>query len=236
MKIKSGLISHQTGPVCFLVWFLNFNGNESIALLMHINLIHKKFGAAFLTGLLMVVSLNLPAMENPAFVAFTEAASLVQEKDSAEPYLVETQSTVRFFKDMDNFSSVMAYIPAGEVVEVFEEIDEYYSAGYQGGKGYVMKSKVKPLNFSLRQQGSEVPAQKKDRWTYLVNKYDSKTAQALFEHKIWKGMSTQMALDSWGYPKRMERYMGSDPRYEEWKYTNYLLIFSRSQLIQWKKK
>ena len=137
---------------------------------------------------------------------------------------------------MGNYSSVISYIPAKEVIEVYEEVDEYYSAMYQGQKGYVLKSKVTPLNFSLSQSGSEMPAQKNNRWGYLLNKYDSKTAQALFDHKIWKGMTTKMALDSWGYPRRMERYLGSESKYEEWIYTNHTLIFTQDQLVQWKKR
>lgn len=166
----------------------------------------------------------------------SESTFQPQDQDSTEPFLVEATSSLRFFKDMDNFSSVIAYISEKEVIEVFEEIDEYYSATYEGEKGYILKSKVKPLNFADREEGSQVPGQKKDRWTYLLGKYDEKTAQALFEHKIWKGMSTNQALDSWGYPRRMDRYLGDNTRYEEWFYTNHTLIFAGNQLVQWQRQ
>ena len=153
------------------------------------------------------------------------------------PFLVETTSSVRLFRDMGNSSSVILYIPLKETVEVFEEIDNYYSASYEGEKGYIIKAKVKPLNFETNSESSELSSEnKKDRLTYLQGKYDGKTADALFEHKIWIGMTTQMALDSWGYPKSMDRYMQVEKKIEDWNYSKYTLVFSDSKLIRWEKK
>ncbi len=153
------------------------------------------------------------------------------------PFLVETTSSVRLFRDMGNSSSVILYIPLKETVEVFEEIDNYYSASYEGEKGYIIKAKVKPLNFETNSESSELSSEnKKDRLTYLKEKYDGKTADALFEHKIWIGMTTQMALDSWGYPKSMDRYMQVEKKIEDWNYSKYTLVFSDSKLIRWEKK
>lgn len=198
---------------------------------------HIKFHTGILV-ILIAALLPTQAFSVPEYTNLSDPGEMIlqpQDQDTTEPFLVEANASLRFFKDMDNFSSVIAYIPEKEVIEVFEEIDEYYSATYQGQKGYILKSKVTPLNFSEREEGSTVPGQKQDRWTYLLGKYDQSTAQALFEHKIWKGMSTKQALDSWGYPRKMDRYIGSNTRYEEWFYTNHTLIFAGDQLVQWKK-
>ena len=61
-------------------------------------------------------------------------------------------------------------------------------------------------------------------------------ADALFNHKLWIGMTTQMALDSWGYPKSMDRYLRVEKKYEDWHYTKYKLVFEDSNLIRWEKK
>lgn len=157
--------------------------------------------------------------------------------ETTDPFLVETTSSVRLFRDMGNSSSVILYIPSKETVEVFEEIDNYYSASYEGEKGYIIKAKVKPLNFETNSESSELSSEnKKDRLTYLQEKYDGKTADALFKHKIWIGMTTQMALDSWGYPKSMDRYMQVEKKIEDWNYSKYTLVFSDSKLIRWEKK
>jgi len=172
-----------------------------------------------------------------------ESTWYLQSKDTAEPFWVKTTSSVRLFRDMGNLSSVILYIPSGETVEVFEEIDDYYSASYQGEKGYILEKKVKPLNFSEpseNAQNAKTPDPKKmnekDRFAFLTSKYDSKTANALYQHKIWKGMSTKMAEDSWGPPLTIDRYIGNGEKYEEWNYSTYVLVFFQGNLSEWKMK
>jgi len=157
--------------------------------------------------------------------------------DTDNPFLVETKSSIRLFRDMDNSSSVIFYIPSGEAVEVFEEIDNYFSAKYNGEKGYILKLKVKPLNFEMAKAESANldNSNKKDRRTYLMEKYDEETAQALYEHKIWKGMTTKMAKDSWGSPLTMDRYHRVGESIEDWHYSKYTLVFSEGKLIRWTK-
>ncbi len=159
------------------------------------------------------------------------------QTETEDPFWVETTSAVRLFRDMGNASSVILYIPLKETVEVFEEIDEYYSASYQGEKGYVLKAKVKPLNFQAAAESADVtPENKKDKLTYLQEKYDTNTADALFNHKVWVGMTTQMALDSWGYPISMDRYLRVEKKFEDWNYSKYTLVFEDNKLIRWVKK
>lgn len=173
---------------------------------------------------------------NEVVIQDTNQVELPQT-ETADPFWVETTSSVRFFRDMGNASSVLMYIPLKETIEVFEEIDEYYSASFQGEKGYILKAKVKPLNFQAAAESADVtPENKKDKLTYLQEKYDSKTADALFNHKVWVGMTTQMALDSWGYPISMDRYLRVEKNYEDWNYTKYTLVFEDSKLIRWVKK
>lgn len=170
-------------------------------------------------------------------------ALFLQPGDTAEPFWVKTTSSVRLFRDMGNASSVILYIPSGETVEVFEEIDDYFSAKYQDEKGYILKKKAKPLNFSepaeSTQRATSPPPRKmneKDRMNYLKSRYSAKTAESLFKHQIWKGMSTTMAEESWGAPLTMDRYMGGDEKYEEWKYSRYILVFNQGRLSGWEKR
>ncbi|MCD6596109.1 MAG: SH3 domain-containing protein [Bacteroidales bacterium] len=153
------------------------------------------------------------------------------------PFLVETNSSLRFFRYMDNSSSVMFYVPSGETVEVFEEIDDYFSAKYNGEKGYIIKSKVKPLNFEMARADSMDLSQsnKKDRLAYLLENYDEETAHALYEHKLWKGMTTKMAIDSWGSPLTMDRYHRVGESIEDWHYSKYTLVFTDGKLARWTK-
>lgn len=153
------------------------------------------------------------------------------------PFLVETKSSLRLFRHMDNSSSVIFYIPSGETVEVFEEIDNYFSSKYNGEKGYILKSKVKPLNFEMAkaENANLSNTNKKDRLTYLLEKYDEETAHALYEHKIWKGMTTKMTKDSWGSPLTMDRYHRVGESIEDWHYSKYILVFADGKLVRWTK-
>ncbi len=163
------------------------------------------------------------------------------ENDSIEPFLVETQSSLRLFRDMDNYSSVVLYIPEKEVVEVFEEVGEYYVAIYDGNKGYILTAKVSPLNFSLyaeedneMQEGtSQGKKNSQNRLSYLNNKYDSSTARAIYSHRVWIGMTTTMARESWGNPLKMDRYLATESKVEEWTYSKYLLFFEGGKLAGW---
>ncbi len=163
------------------------------------------------------------------------------QNDSIEPFLVETQSSLRLFSDMDNYSSVVLYIPKNEVVEVFEEVGKYYVALYEGNKGYILTAKVSPLNFSLQAEednktqvnSSRGKKNSQARLNYLNSKYDNKTAQAIYSHRLWIGMSTTMARESWGNPIKMDRYMAAEPKFEEWTYSKYMLFFEGGKLAGW---
>ncbi len=157
------------------------------------------------------------------------------QNDTIDPFLVETKSSVRLFRDMDNYSSVILYIPKNEVIEVFEEVDIYYVANYEGNKGYILSAKVKPLNFSqqIEDENTTTTRDSQDRLNYLMNKYDEKTAQAIFSHRLWIGMSTIMARESCGNPIKMDRYMAMEPKFEEWTYSKYLLFFEGGKLAGW---
>ena len=163
------------------------------------------------------------------------------QNDSIEPFLVEAQSSIRLFSDMDNYSSVVLYIPKNEVVEVFEEVGEYYVALYEGNKGYILTAKVSPLNFSLQaEEDNETQANSpqgkknsQNRLNYLNSKYGPSTAQAIYSHRVWIGMTTTMARDSWGNPLKMDRYLASEPKLEEWTYSKYVLFFEAGKLAGW---
>jgi len=166
------------------------------------------------------------------------------QNDSIEPFLVETQSSLRLFSDMGNYSSVVLYIPKNEVVEVFEEVGEYYVALYEGNKGYILIAKVSPLNFSRQAEednktqvsSSHGKKNSQARLSYLRGKYDDKTAQAIYLHRLWIGMSTTMARESWGNPIKMDRFLAVKPNVEEWTYRQYMLFFEGGKLAGWESR
>lgn len=60
----------------------------------------------------------------------------------------------------------------------------------------------------------------KPEYRYRMNlrKYGKKTAKAVFEHQLFKGMIREAALESWGYPDEMKSNELSGKVEEQWTY------------------
>jgi len=60
----------------------------------------------------------------------------------------------------------------------------------------------------------------KPEYRYRMNlrKYGKKTAKAIFEHSLFKGMNREAALESWGYPDEMKSNELSGKLEEQWMY------------------
>jgi len=161
---------------------------------------------------------------------------LSNQQDSAEYYYVKTKSTTRFFSDMDNLSSVIQMIPENIEVQVFEPIGDYYSAFFDGSYGYLFISKVDPVNFDpeiFQVTPGPLPAEQ-DKYTFLVQKYGQEDANQIIARKIWKGMTKDMILDSWGKPRQIDRYIGQTSVKEEWYYRTRVLFVQDGKLVGWK--
>lgn len=158
------------------------------------------------------------------------------QQDTAQYYYVKTKSTTRFFSDMDNLSSVIQMIPENVEVQVFEPIADYYSAYFDGSYGYLFISKVDPVNFKpdVFEVTPEPLTAEQDKYAFLVQKYGKENADQIRARKVWKGMTKDMILDSWGKPKQIDRYIGKTSVKEEWYYRTRVLFVQDGKLVGWK--
>lgn len=157
-------------------------------------------------------------------------------QDTTEYYYVKTKNNTRFFSDMDNMSTVIQMIPKGVEVQVFEPFGDYYSAYFDGSYGFLFISKVDPVNFDpeiFQVQPEAVPTDQ-DKYAFLIEKYGQEDAGQIFARKIWKGMTKDMILDSWGKPKQIDRYIGKTTVKEEWYYRTRVLFIKDGKLVDWK--
>jgi len=137
---------------------------------------------------------------------------------------------------MDNLSSVIQMIPENVEVQVFEPIGEYYSAYFDGSYGYLFISKVDPVNFDPEifvVKPEPLPAEQ-DKYTFLIQKYGQEDADQIIAGKVWKGMTKDMILDSWGKPRQIDRYIGKTSVKEEWYYRTRVLFVQDGKLVGWK--
>ncbi len=158
------------------------------------------------------------------------------QQDTAEYYYVKTKSTTRFFSDIENMSSVIQMIPENVEVQVFEPIGEYYSAYFDGSYGFLFISKVDPVNFDpeVFQVKPEPLTAEQDKYAFLVQKYGQENADQIMARKVWKGMTKDMVLDSWGKPRQIDRYIGKTSVKEEWYYKTRVLFIQDGKLVGWK--
>ena len=67
----------------------------------------------------------------------------------------------------------------------------------------------------------------------LSEKYGAKSGQAIYEHKIWKGMDHNMIRDSWGKPLRVSREVKTSGTVEIWTYRKSWLLLRNGILSEW---
>jgi len=180
-----------------------------------------------LAGLLIFISVSLAAL--------------------AQGQNVTTTAACRLMSDPDNTRSVISYIPEGTELTVIGISGEYFLVEYEGSEGYINSEKVKSDNIeSVIQQfiGEEEVSNEnavdyqtaeyqKARYDILVEKYGEKTARALFNHKIWKGINHNMVRDSWGKPVEIKRTINDFDITEEWIYPKTRLVFVNDELTSW---
>jgi hypothetical protein len=160
------------------------------------------------------------------------------------------KSASRLFKDKDDLTSVILVIPQGSVVDVLAgSYDTFLHVVFEGNEGYIYSShaeinKTQVITKSVAPQsavqeeryGQEArPVQKQtvSRYDYLEKKYGPSIAARLYDGKIWKGMNSQMAKDSWGSPGKINRVISGNIVKEEWVYNTTWLYFQNSTLTKW---
>jgi len=149
-----------------------------------------------------------------------------------------TISGCRLYSDIGNLSSVITIIPVDTRIFIVDIMGEYYYIKTGDNQGFVQKSKINPdQSFVeippefLNQTGTDNNASGK--LEELRKTYGWETAKKIFDHKIWRNMTTNMVEDSWGRPNQINRRISSGRVKEEWFYPSTYLIFMNDKLIDW---
>ncbi len=146
------------------------------------------------------------------------------------------KETARLYTDKDNASSVVMYVPADSAVMILDTAGTYFLVHYQGIDGYIRQNHVKQYKEILQELTSHAGkdiAQPTNRHDYLILKYGQNEGRKIYEHMIWKGMTSEMVLDSWGKPKVINHYTTSNGYREEWIYGKHVLTFTNGILTGW---
>lgn len=156
----------------------------------------------------------------------------------------------RLFGDKDDLTSVIMIIPDGSTVEVVALDSAYTLVRYDGAEGYVKSNNLgapsevvstvpvpaaqpAAATGSQQQAGAQEYTASADRYEILVTKYGTDIGNRLYQHKVWKGVSADMARDSWGKPIQINRMFVDQSVDEEWIYSKKYLYFRDGILIEW---
>lgn len=177
--------------------------------------------------------------------------------------LATTKGAVRLFGDKDDLTSVITIIPDGSTVEVVTPDSVFTRILFDGADGFVKSDRLEaakrvlnaaparptqpepseqPADWQPQQTQQAQPQQQAaeqeyyapaDRYEMLVNKYGTDIGKRLYQHKVWKGVNSDMALDSWGKPVQINRMYVDQSVDEEWIYSKKYLYFRDGILIEW---
>jgi len=152
-------------------------------------------------------------------------------------------SSARLFGMKYDLTSVIMVIPSGTVVNVIGSDSTYFHVRYGEDEGYIYRKDATLSADPVTQQNAvtgqpeenNVQSQNKqqDRKTYLANKYGTNMSEKMISGKIWKGMTAEMIVDSWGKPMKINRTINTDLIREEWVYKNSWLFIENNTLIDW---
>jgi hypothetical protein len=165
-------------------------------------------------------------------------AQLVQKQpDQSIVASAKLKSASRLFATRDDLTSVILIIPTDSLVGVLGIDSTYLHVVYQDNEGYIFrKQAVVEKQVSVQQQApaaTQSVNEPQDRYTYLENKYGTNMANKLIAGKIWKGMSAEMANDSWGTAEKINRVISSNVVKEKWYFKTTWLYFENNTLLEW---
>jgi len=168
-----------------------------------------------------------------------------------------TKGAERLFGDKDDLTSVIQIVPEGTVVEVIKEDSIFTLVQLDEVEGYIRSDRLTAAlpvvsvsepaeeteiqDQELQEQAAPAWQQEEvqqeyipvDRYDELVNRYGTDIGKRLYQHKVWKGVSSDMAYDSWGKPKQINRMYVDQSVEEEWIYSKKYLYFRDGVLIDW---
>jgi hypothetical protein len=192
------------------------------------------FPALFMAGLISISA----QYNKSALLENLEASQTV----SQDVTTATVKTSTRLFKTKDDLTSVILIIPSGSVVSVLGSDSTYLIVSYQEDKGYIftkhavidkVPNTFREIQSSQPEEVQPVQSETDGRYEALVSKYGTAMAARLYAGKIWKGMNSEMARDSWGAAARVNRVVNGNVIKEEWIYRSTWLYFENNTLLSW---
>lgn len=141
-----------------------------------------------------------------------------------------TETTTRSEAKIKNkphaLGDIIGYIPKGQLIKVYDYFDSYWLIEKDSIKGYTSE-------IYLVKNQEMIKIKKNHDKNEIKKKYGESVANKIFNHKIWIGMTADMARLSIGSPLEINRTTGSWGIHEQWVYKNRYLYFENGKLTSW---
>lgn len=183
------------------------------------------------------------------FMLFASLSLMAQDLQK-----LATKGAVRLFSDKDDLTSVIQILPEGTIVEAISADTAFTLIRLGEMEGFIRSDRLTaalpvlttaqpvveyaaqpvqeaaPVYANPDAQSRQIPT---ERFQALIDKYGVDMAKRLYQHKVWKGISSEMARDSWGKPKQINKMYVDRGIEEEWIYSSKYLYFRDGVLVEW---
>jgi hypothetical protein len=167
-------------------------------------------------------------------------------------YIVSSES-LKIRKKDDSSADILFQPKKGEIIELIDygDFNDYWKVSYKNSFGYVndvfIQQTSEIQNFkkiliakkTLKAEEQKLlntkrlAGQKENRKKDLIKRYGAEIANKILAGKIWLGMSSEMAKESWGLPEQNNRTVGTWGTHEQWVYGDTYLYFENGTLTSW---
>ena len=144
--------------------------------------------------------------------------------------LIFTETTTRSDAKIRNkaasFGDIIGDISKGQKVKVYDFVDNYWLIEKDSLKGYTSEMYLFE-NYEMKK------LKKKHDKNEITKKYGESIANKILNHRVWIGMTPDMARLSIGNPLKISKSTGTWGVHEQWIYKNKYLYFEKGKLTSW---
>lgn len=168
---------------------------------------------------------------------------------TAEPYICVMGTLI--YEAPKSYKSIKP-LKQGDEISVVEELEDQYKVTLGGNLfGYIAKAAVIKKSTKIASRNMELQKEEREnriknqleadrieaekvRMASIKKKYGETIGNKIIDGKIWIGMTSEMAIDSWGAPSEKNRTVGSWGVHEQWVYGDHTyLYFENGKLTSW---
>jgi len=199
---------------------------------------------------------GIQLIENEIKLLNAKKIIAIKDQEFARGVSLFTKQDVKIYLERASYSKVTGTLAKNTMIMAYDKALGYYMIEHDSLMGFVSFMDVETLDqrseraeedklrtgrIALAQKRSleqkqEDEAKRQKRREQLTDKYGETLAQRIINGEIWLGMTAQMVIDSWGYPAKNNKSVGSWGVNEQWIFPSAYLYLKNGILNSWQTK